>query len=43
MNLDANVTTAVGLKIFELLTADEAKRPPARRKTTAKRTGKTPS
>ena len=27
MNLDADVTTAVGLKIFEILTTEEAKRP----------------
>ncbi|MBN8991623.1 MAG: hypothetical protein J0H42_25575 [Rhizobiales bacterium] len=42
MSLDADVTTAVGLKIFELLTADEAMRPSARRKAAAKRTSKTP-
>jgi hypothetical protein len=41
LTLDANVSTTVGLKVFELLAVDEAKVPA--RKKTAKRVSKTPS
>jgi hypothetical protein len=43
MSLEANLTTAAGLKIFEILAAEETKRPAARKKTSAKRTSKKPN
>ena len=37
MNLEGTFTTAAGLKLFEILAADEAERPAVRKKTSAKR------
>jgi hypothetical protein len=40
MRFDGNFTTATGLKLFELLTADKTKQPSTRRKASTKRVGK---